>query len=251
MSATEHDRDAVLRKLIDIQYVRNDIVLGRGRFRVKGDVMEIQPANSETAYRISFFGDEVEQITHFDPLTGEVLREARQPRDLAGDASTSPRSRRSSARSSEIRARARGAGAALRGGGQAAGGAPDPAAHRVRPRDDAGARLLQRDRELLAHPRGPRAGHRTRSRCSTTSRRTSSCSSTSRTRPSPRSAACTRATARASRRSSTSASGCRRRSTTGRSASTSSSRKVPQLVFVSATPGPFELRQLDARRPSS
>jgi excinuclease ABC subunit B len=69
----EHDRDEALRKLIDSQYVRNDTVLGRGRFRVKGDVVEVQPANSETAYRISFFGDEIEGITHFDPLTGEVL----------------------------------------------------------------------------------------------------------------------------------------------------------------------------------
>ena len=68
----EHDRDLALRKLIDSQYVRNDSVLGRGRFRVKGDLVEVQPANSETAYRISFFGDEVEQISHFDPLTGEV-----------------------------------------------------------------------------------------------------------------------------------------------------------------------------------
>jgi excinuclease ABC subunit B len=67
------DRDLVLRKLIDIQYARNDTLLGRGRFRVKGDMVEIQPSHSETAYRISFFGDEVEQITHFDPLTGEVL----------------------------------------------------------------------------------------------------------------------------------------------------------------------------------
>ena len=69
----EHDRDLALRKLIDSQYVRNDTVLGRGRFRVKGDVVEVQPANAETAYRISFFGDDVEGITHFDPLTGEVL----------------------------------------------------------------------------------------------------------------------------------------------------------------------------------
>ncbi len=67
-----HDRDEVLRKLIESQYVRNDTVLGRGRFRVKGDIVEIQPANVETAYRVSFFGDEVEQVTHFDPLTGEV-----------------------------------------------------------------------------------------------------------------------------------------------------------------------------------
>jgi excinuclease ABC subunit B len=69
----EHDRDAVLRKLVESQYVRNDTVLGRGRFRVKGDLVEIQPANAETAYRISFFGDEVEQITHFDPISGEVF----------------------------------------------------------------------------------------------------------------------------------------------------------------------------------
>ncbi len=68
----EHDRDLMLRKLIDSQYVRNDTMLGRGRFRVKGDVVEVQPANQETAYRISFFGDEVEQISHFDPLTGEI-----------------------------------------------------------------------------------------------------------------------------------------------------------------------------------
>ncbi len=68
----EHDRDLVLRKLIDSQYTRNDTVLGRGRFRVKGDMVEIQPANQETAYRLSFFGDEVEQITHFNPVSGEV-----------------------------------------------------------------------------------------------------------------------------------------------------------------------------------
>ncbi|MFN8186139.1 MAG: excinuclease ABC subunit UvrB [Gaiellales bacterium] len=68
----EHDRDDVLRQLVDIQYQRNDAFLGRGRFRVRGDVVEIQPSAMETAYRVSFFGDEVEQITHFDPLTGEV-----------------------------------------------------------------------------------------------------------------------------------------------------------------------------------
>ena len=68
----EIDRDVLLRKLVDIQYSRNDSILGRGRFRVRGDVVEVQPANMELAYRISLFGDEVEQITHFDPLTGEI-----------------------------------------------------------------------------------------------------------------------------------------------------------------------------------
>src|ERR687898_655557 len=69
----ETDRDLMLRKLIDIHYTRNDAFLGRGRFRVKGDVIEIQPAYEESAYRVSMFGDEVEEITHFDPLTGEVF----------------------------------------------------------------------------------------------------------------------------------------------------------------------------------
>jgi excinuclease ABC subunit B len=66
------DRDVMLRKLVDIQYSRNDSFLGRGRFRVRGDVVEVQPAHMESAYRVSLFGDEVESITHFDPLSGEV-----------------------------------------------------------------------------------------------------------------------------------------------------------------------------------
>ncbi len=68
----EIDRDVMLRKLVDIQYARNDSFLGRGRFRVRGDIVEVQPAHMESAYRISFFGDDVESITHFDPLSGEV-----------------------------------------------------------------------------------------------------------------------------------------------------------------------------------
>jgi excinuclease ABC subunit B len=68
----EIDRDVMLRKLVDIQYARNDSFLGRGRFRVRGDIVEVQPAHMESAYRISFFGDEVESLTHFDPLSGEI-----------------------------------------------------------------------------------------------------------------------------------------------------------------------------------
>jgi len=68
----EAGRDQVLRRLVDIQYQRNDAFLGRGRFRVRGDVVEVQPPATESAYRVSFFGDEVEQITHYDPLTGEI-----------------------------------------------------------------------------------------------------------------------------------------------------------------------------------
>jgi len=69
----EYPREALFRRLVEVQYQRNDSVLERGRFRVRGDAIEIQPADSQTAYRISMFGDEVESIAHFDPLTGEVL----------------------------------------------------------------------------------------------------------------------------------------------------------------------------------
>ncbi len=69
----EIDRDEVLRKLVKMQYQRNDANLARGSFRARGEVLEIMPAYAESAYRISLFGDEIEGIQHFDPLTGEVL----------------------------------------------------------------------------------------------------------------------------------------------------------------------------------
>jgi excinuclease ABC subunit B len=69
------DRDDLFRKLVGMQYQRNDTALTRGTFRSKGEVLEIFPAYAETAYRIALFGEEVEGIQHFDPLTGEVLDE--------------------------------------------------------------------------------------------------------------------------------------------------------------------------------
>ncbi len=69
----EKDRDEVIHKLIDIQYMRNDMDFKRGSFRVRGDVLEIFPAYSGSeAYRVEFFGDEVDRITEIDALTGEV-----------------------------------------------------------------------------------------------------------------------------------------------------------------------------------
>jgi len=67
------DRDEVLRKLVRLQYQRNDSTLTRGGFRVKGEVIEIMPSYADSAFRVSLFGDEIETIQHFDPLTGEVL----------------------------------------------------------------------------------------------------------------------------------------------------------------------------------
>ncbi len=68
-------RDKLLRQLTDIQYQRNDIDFHRGTFRVRGDVVDIFPAGEELAYRVEFFGDEIERIIQIDPLTGEVLKE--------------------------------------------------------------------------------------------------------------------------------------------------------------------------------
>lgn len=66
-------RDKFIRQLTDIQYQRNDIDFHRGTFRVRGEVLDVFPASEEVAYRIEFFGDEVEKITKIDPLTGEIL----------------------------------------------------------------------------------------------------------------------------------------------------------------------------------
>ena len=69
-------RDKFLRHLTDIQYHRNDIDFARATFRVRGDVVDVFPASSESAYRVEFFGDEIDRITEINPLTGEIIRES-------------------------------------------------------------------------------------------------------------------------------------------------------------------------------
>ncbi|HUU08644.1 MAG TPA: DEAD/DEAH box helicase family protein, partial [Dehalococcoidales bacterium] len=68
-------RDKIIRQLVDMQYARNDIDFTRGRFRLRGDTLEIQPAYEKLALRVEFFGDEIERIVQIDPLTGELLTE--------------------------------------------------------------------------------------------------------------------------------------------------------------------------------
>jgi excinuclease ABC subunit B len=75
VKGTMIDRDGLLRKLVSIQYNRNDVALARGTFRVRGETLEIWPAYAETAYRINMFGDEVEHLQHFDPVTGELIED--------------------------------------------------------------------------------------------------------------------------------------------------------------------------------
>ena len=71
-------RDGVLRQLVDLQYQRNDQALSRARFRVRGDTLELQPAYDDFVVRVQFFGDEVERISELDPLTGELLAERKE-----------------------------------------------------------------------------------------------------------------------------------------------------------------------------
>jgi excinuclease ABC subunit B len=71
-------RNQILRHLVEIYYDRNDNILQRGRFRVRGDVLEVQPADRETAYRVSLWGDEIERISEIDTLTGELIADHQQ-----------------------------------------------------------------------------------------------------------------------------------------------------------------------------
>ncbi|NDH47502.1 MAG: excinuclease ABC subunit UvrB, partial [Acidimicrobiia bacterium] len=71
----DYDMRSVLRRLVDLQYDRNDMSLGRGNFRVRGDTIEIHPAYEETVLRVEMFGDTVDRLSMIDPLTGETLRE--------------------------------------------------------------------------------------------------------------------------------------------------------------------------------
>ena len=72
------ERDDLLRRLVDLQYERNDIDFGRARFRVRGDCVDVQPAYEEFGHRIEFFGDQIDRLAIFNPLTGEILGAERQ-----------------------------------------------------------------------------------------------------------------------------------------------------------------------------
>ena len=74
-TGVDYDQRSILRRLVDLQFDRNDLTLGRGKFRVRGDTIEVHPSYEETVLRIEMFGDTVDRITVVDPLTGEQLRE--------------------------------------------------------------------------------------------------------------------------------------------------------------------------------
>ena len=144
------ERNDILRKLVDIQYERNDFDFHRGTFRVRGDVVEIFPASYEsTAIRIELFGDEIDSISEFDPLLGTPLQKLEKVAIYPDSHYVIPESRMKAAIDGiheELRERIQ----QFRKAEQADRGAAHRAAHHVRPRDDPGDGLLPRHRELLA-----------------------------------------------------------------------------------------------------
>ena len=150
------DRDELLRKLVSLQYTRNDTALGRGTFRVRGDTLEVFPAYEETAFRAMLFGDEVERLQHFDPLTGRADRDDLEHVAVWPATHYNVQEGTMEDAVGRDRARAQRALRRARGRGQAARVAPPAPAHAVRHGDAARGRLLLRHRELLAHPRRAR-----------------------------------------------------------------------------------------------
>ena len=150
-------RDQILRKLVEIQYERNEADFSRGTFRVRGDVIEVYLSYEEQALRIELFGDDVDALTSFDPLTGKSGRKHDKVAVYPKTHFVAPREQTRSAVDSikaELVAAAHRPGI----GGQGARGAAAASADDVRSRDDEGDRLLPRHRELLAPPQRPRAG---------------------------------------------------------------------------------------------
>jgi len=222
------DRDEMLRKLVDIQYARNDFDPARGKFRVRGDSVEIWPAAQDTAVRVQFFGDQVEQLVSFDPVGGEVIE---KPDHVAVYPAThfvtnSPAIDRALveiARELEERC------AWFEDHGKVL------EAHRLRQRTRYDMEMLREmgfcngienySRILLGKEPGATPN------CLLDYFPTTSCaSSTNRTCRSRRSAPCPRATSHARPCWSTTASACRALSTTVRCASTSSSPRCPRSL---------------------
>ncbi len=152
------DRDGLLRKLVSIQYSRNDTALARGTFRVRGETLEIWPAYAETAYRISMFGDEVEHLQHFDPVTGELIEDDLEHVAIWPASHYNVREGHIEEAVAAIGKELNERCAELEQEGQAARVPPPPPKNPVRHGDAARDGLLQRHRELQPHPRRPQGG---------------------------------------------------------------------------------------------
>ncbi len=145
------ERDDLLRRLVDLQYERNDIDFGRARFRVRGDCVDVQPAYEEFGHRIEFFGDQIDRLALFNPLTGEILGSERQTFIYPAKHFVLPESRIEQGCVSieqELTERL----TQLRNQGKLLEAQRPGGPHEVRPRDAPRGGLLPRHRELQPPP---------------------------------------------------------------------------------------------------
>ena len=150
-------REQVLRKLVEIQYERNDHDFSRGNFRVRGDIIEVYPSYEEQGLRIELFGDEIDELATLRSADRQDDPAPRQDRRLP-EVALRRAARPDQARGRDDQGRTRGAPIGARARGQAARGAAAAPAHDVRSRDDQRDRLLPRHRELRPPPDRPGAG---------------------------------------------------------------------------------------------
>ena len=149
-------RSRLVRQLVDMQYERNDMDLARGRFRIRGDTLEILPAYEEIGVRIEYWGDEVERITEVDPLTGELLAE-RQGIEIYPAKHFVTSEEKMQFALTDIEAELVEAVAELNARGKLLGSAAIRISNSIRHGNDARDGLLRRRRELLPTP-GPARG---------------------------------------------------------------------------------------------
>ena len=152
-----HRRNDVLRRLVDMQYERNDMDFTRGKFRIRGDTLEIQPSYEEMAIRVEFFGDEIERIASLDPLTGEFLNEMDYIDIYPAKHFVTSQEKLALAVES-IQKELEEQTASLKQEGKLLEAARLEAAHQFRPGDDTGSRILQRRGKLLPPPGAARSG---------------------------------------------------------------------------------------------
>ncbi len=235
-----HDQRALLRRLVELQYSRNDATLSRGQFRARGDTVEIHAAYESQAVRIEFFGDTVERIRPFDVMTGEIGDELDELVVFANTHyGTGDERMRKAVESieAELRQRLRRArpGPASCSRPSGCGCAPSTTS-RCWPRPGCAAGWRTTAATSTAGRRGRRP-----SPCSTSSPRTSWWSWTRATWPCPSSGASTPGTGRARRPWSTTGSACPRPWTTGPLRFEEFIERTGQTILLSATPGPWEL----------
>ena len=237
---TDIPLEFAMQRLVDIQYSRNNVSRARGTFRVQGDTLEVFPPYEQTGYRIEWWGDTVEKISRFDPVTGEIV--AGDIVDLtvfpASHYATSEERMKAAVVTIEEELHER--LAELEEQEQAARGRAAAHANELRPRDDARGRVLQRHRELLAAHRRSQPGHGAVHAARLLPRRLPRRDRrVARDRPADRRHV--RGRPRASRCSSSTGSGLPS-AIDNRPLKFEEFARARQTVYMSATPGPYELR---------